>query len=110
MSGLAVVLRFNEAINARDLAALEPLMTEDHRFIDSAGTTVHGKGACIEAWRGLFAAFPDYHNEFSYVEARDDLVTVRGRSRCSNASLNGPARWTILVREGRVSEWRVHAG
>jgi ketosteroid isomerase-like protein len=110
MSGLDVALRFNDAINARDLSALEPLMTDDHRFIDSAGTTVLGKGACLAAWRGFFASFPDYRNEFAYVEARAGIVTVRGRSRCSAASLDGPARWTILVRDGRVSEWRVHAG
>ncbi len=55
---VAVVLTFNEAINARDLAGLFGLMTDTHRFIDSAGTTIDGKRACVDAWRRFFGAFP----------------------------------------------------
>ena len=53
----SLVLAFNEAINARDIDQLISLMTDDHRFIDSAGAVVAGKPACAEAWRGFFAAF-----------------------------------------------------
>lgn len=44
-----VVIAFNEAINAADLATLEALMTEDHRFVDPAGAEVDGRLACVEA-------------------------------------------------------------
>ena len=59
---VAVAAAFNEAINTRDLDRLAGLMTDDHTFVDSAGGTVAGKPACVEAWRGFFEAFPDYRN------------------------------------------------
>ena len=31
-------------------------MTEAHRFVDSAGTTIDGRVAYLDAWRGFFAA------------------------------------------------------
>lgn len=51
---VAAVLAFKEAINRRDPVALGKLMTESHRFIDSAGETVEGRSACVGAWRGFF--------------------------------------------------------
>ena len=62
---LDVVIAFNDAINTHDVDRLAALMTDDHRFIDSAGQVVDGKQACVEAWRGFFAAFPDYRNHFA---------------------------------------------
>ncbi|GHH09349.1 nuclear transport factor 2 family protein [Streptomyces lanatus] len=103
-----VVQRFNAAINARDLQELEPLMSEDHVFIDTEGGTVRGKGACLEAWRGFFAAFPDYRNVFTDLSVRNEVVTVSGYSLCSRPELAGPALWTARVTDGLVSEWRVY--
>ena len=48
-----MVQAFNTAINAGDLDGLEALMTEDHCFVDAAGGEVHGREACVEAWRGF---------------------------------------------------------
>jgi ketosteroid isomerase-like protein len=103
----AVVLAFNEAINERDLASLSALMSEDHRFLDSADVAVDGKAACVEAWRSFFAAFPGYRNHFGAIVAGDDEVIVDGRSECSVPALAGPARWRVRVRGGVVQEWRV---
>ncbi len=102
------MLAFNEAINRRDLAALSGLMADTHRFIDSAGATVNGKSACLEAWRGFFDAFPDYRNVFEEVaEVDPGIVVVRGRSECTVAALDGPAQWRAVVGEGGVDEWHV---
>jgi hypothetical protein len=49
-AAVAVVLAFNEVINARDLVALSGLMADTHRLTDSAGATVDGKSACLDAW------------------------------------------------------------
>jgi ketosteroid isomerase-like protein len=105
---VAVVLAFNEAINRRDLAALTELMTESHRFIDAAGSTVEGRNACAEAWRGFFDSFPDYRNVFDDVADRGGgVVIVRGRSECSFAPLDGPAEWRAVVLDDRIDVWQV---
>jgi ketosteroid isomerase-like protein len=103
----AVVRAFNEAINGQDLVSLSALMSEDHRFVDSADVAVDGKPACVEAWRSFFAAFPDYRNHFDAIVAGDDEVVVDGRSECSVPELAGPARWRVRVRGGLVQQWRV---
>jgi hypothetical protein len=105
-----VVLAFNDAINARDLGALTELMTDDHRFVDSEGAIVDGKGACTDAWRGFFAAFPDYRNVFDDAHgSAPGVVDIVGRSECSVAVLDGPARWRAEVRDGKVALWHVFA-
>jgi ketosteroid isomerase-like protein len=99
---------FNECINSRDVDGLAASMTDDHMFIDTEGGVVSGKPACIEAWRGFFAAFPDYRNVFTSITANGDVVAIVGHSECSEPILAGPALWTARVRGGRISEWRVH--
>jgi ketosteroid isomerase-like protein len=87
---VTVVSSFNGAINAEDLDRLGELMTEAHRFVDSAGATIDGRVACVDAWRGFFAAFPDYRNVFDECRCSGDgLVFVRERSVCSVAELMG---------------------
>jgi SAM-dependent methyltransferase/ketosteroid isomerase-like protein len=104
----STVLAFNAAINRRDLQGLELLMAEDHRFIDSAGSAIDGKSACLDAWRGFFEAFPDYRNVFDSVRSRPGgIVDVSGHSECSEPALDGPARWRAVVANGLVVEWRV---
>ena len=103
------MIAFNEAINRRDLGALAELMTDDHTFVDSAGSVLAGKAEVLAAWEGFFASFPDYWNDWSEVTSKGPTVTAVGRSVCSNEpALDGPAIWTAETRDGRVSEWRVH--
>src|SRR5215813_1048156 len=87
----AVALGFNDCINNRDLQGLAALMTDDHTFIDSTNHGVHGKERVVAAWRGFFAAYPDYRNIFERVESRNQLVIIQGRSTCSEPLLHGPA-------------------
>jgi hypothetical protein len=84
-------------------------MPDDHTFVDTEGGVVSGKGECLAAWRGFFAAFPDYRNVFASLSADGDTVTIVGRSECSEPSLHGPALWTATVRDGKVAQWRVYA-
>ena len=103
-----MVTSFNDAINARDLDRLASMMNDAHRFVDSTGATIDGKAACVEAWRGFFAAFPDYRNVFDECHHEGDgLVFVRGHSACSVALLDGPAEWRVIVHDGLVDEWQV---
>ncbi|MCB0964539.1 MAG: nuclear transport factor 2 family protein [Acidimicrobiales bacterium] len=103
-----VVVEFNRCINDGDLDGLRRLMAPDHRFVDSAGGVVEGVEACVAAWRGFFRSFPGYRNVFTAVEAVSSTeVVAQGRSECTVAALDGPARWRAVVRGGLVAEWRV---
>ena len=103
-----IVLRFNDGINLRDIDGLASLMTDDHAFIDSAGTTTRGKDHVLAAWRGFFQSVPDYKNVFERVMAKGNVVTVVGRSTCSYAPLDGPALWVARIEDDKVAEWRVY--
>ena len=103
----AVVSRFNEAINAKDIEALSKAMADDHVFIDAANSRVSGKQACLRAWQGFFSAFPDYRNDLAQFATDHDLLVIVGRSSCSDSRLDGPALWTARVQGECVSEWRV---
>jgi len=108
---VVTVTAFNAAINGRDLDALAALMTATHRFVDAAGSSVEGRAACVDAWRGFFEAYPDYRNVFDeLVPAGDGVVEVRGRSECREPALDGPARWRAVVCDGRVEVWQVTEG
>jgi ketosteroid isomerase-like protein len=102
-----VVRAFNDAIDHRDLDRLAALMTDDHRFVDTADAVVEGKPACVEVWRSFFEAFPDYRNHFETFHVDGDRLIVEGHSTCSEPALAGPARWRVEVVHGLVREWRV---
>lgn len=104
----AVATRFNDCINAADLEGLAALMTEDHAFIDSAGSVVAGKAAVIAAWSSFFAAFPGYRNHFVRNREAHDTVAIEGRSTSSDPRLHGPALWRVKVLGGKVAEWQVY--
>ena len=103
----ATILRFNDFVNARDIEGLSQMMTDDHVFIDAVDNRVAGKSACVQAWQGFFAAFPDYRNDFAQISANKELLVVVGRSSCADPRLDGPALWTAKVRGNCISEWRV---
>src|SRR5215510_7984236 len=103
----ALVSAFNARITARDLDGLASLMSEDHRFVDTAGAVISGKPACIDAWRGFFSAFPDYRNIFERTQATGNVVAICGHSVCSDARLAGPVLWRADLRPPLVHEWRV---
>jgi ketosteroid isomerase-like protein len=103
-----IVMWFNECINRRDLGRLSGLMTDDHVFIDSANNTISGKERCVEAWRGFFAAFPDYRNHFEHVVLSGSKAVIVGCSVCSDARLAGPALWTANIEGQLIAEWHVY--
>jgi GNAT superfamily N-acetyltransferase/ketosteroid isomerase-like protein len=105
---ISLVMRFNDNINAQDADGLHALMTEDHKFIDSAGDVECGREGMVQGWRDFFRSFPDYRNLFSHFEARDDFVVILGRSVCKHEPLHGPAIWTAKARDGLMAEWRVY--
>jgi ketosteroid isomerase-like protein len=101
-------LRFHAAINAQNRAALGALMSEDHRFIDAAGSEVTVRTAALAAWHAFFGMFPDYANLPQETRTFGNAVAMAGESRCSDSRLAGPALWRALIAEGLIAEWQVY--
>jgi len=105
---ISIALRFNERINSRDLTGLGEMMTEDYVFIDIPGEVHRGRDMMVPGWFSFFKNYPDYRNNFTHVEVKGDLVIMIGFSECSYDPLDGPAIWTVKIREGFIAEWRVY--
>ena len=77
----AVVERFNDALNRKDLTALADLLTEDTVFENSNpapdGTRFVGKPGVVEFWRKWMAANPDARFDSEEAIATGNRVTVR---------------------------------
>ncbi|MFW9845342.1 MAG: nuclear transport factor 2 family protein [Candidatus Thorarchaeota archaeon] len=105
---ISITLRFNEMINTRNLTGLAALMAEDHTFIDISGDIHSGRDKMITGWLDFFESYPDYRNNFTKVEARNNLVLMIGFSDCTHKPLDGPSIWTAKIRDRKVAEWRVY--
>jgi ketosteroid isomerase-like protein len=103
-----LVVAMNDCISRHDLQAMEALLAEDHRFIDSENRVVSGRPAVVDAWRRFFTAYPDYRNAFEQFVFCGDAVAIRGRGHCEVAALDGPALWRARIRDGLVVEWQVY--
>jgi len=108
VSPFTVASRFNAYINDANLDGLASMMTDDHTFIDSAGSIVSGRAAVTAAWNSFFDAFPDYRNVFARHKADGPVVAIQGRSACSDARLDGPALWRAVTRHGKIAAWQVY--
>lgn len=112
-----VALAFVAKINAHDVDGLFALMTPDHVFIDSVGTTVRGAGQMRAGWKSYLAWFPDYAVEVTEQFSRGEIVAFLGKARGTYAvggklsrqnSWEISAAWRALIRNRRVAEWQVY--
>jgi ketosteroid isomerase-like protein len=117
-SAADVVLEFVDRINRHEVAGLAALMTEDHLFIDGPGQEVRGREPMEKGWLGYFAWFPDYSIQVDDALSRGNVVALFGTAQgtyavkgnlLAEAHWEIPAAWKAVVRDGRVSEWRVYA-
>lgn len=113
-----IVLAFVDAINTRNMGAMENLMSADHLFVDSLGAHVRGRSEMRSAWIAYAVMVPDYHIEVRHLFAHGDMVALFGRAT-GTLSVDGelhpgnrwemPAAWRAVVKNGQVSEWQVYA-
>jgi ketosteroid isomerase-like protein len=103
--------RFIEAINRHDVLALVELMTADFVFVDGLGNRVQGAKAMEAGWRDYFAMCPDYWIKAAHVMTQNDLVLASGEAggTIDGVAWRVPAAWQVVIREGKVAEWRVFA-
>ena len=70
-SAIRVVLKFNEAFNRHDVAAMMQLMSDDCVFENTApapdGTPYSGKEAVTKFWQEFFSASPQAHIEIEEI-------------------------------------------
>ena len=99
------------AINAHDVNALATLMAPEHTFVDSRGNRVTGASAMEAGWRGYFALCPDFWVRADLVTADGDTLLAAGEAGGTmyGESWRTPTAWQAVIREGKVSEWRVFA-
>lgn len=103
--------KFLAAINAHDVDALAALMTPDFLFVDSLGQRMVGGQRMEVGWRGYFIMCPDYWVRADYLIAREETVLAAGEAggTIDGQSWRIPAAWKGVIRDGRVTEWRVFA-
>lgn len=113
-----VAQAFIRAVNRQDIDRLAELMSPAHRFIDSLGNIVEGRGEMRESWAAYFRMVPDYAVAIEEYYPADPVVILLGVAS-GTYSANGPLRlenhWQTpiairaLIEDGLVSEWRVYA-
>jgi len=117
-SAADVALAFVDRINRHDVPGLAALMTEDHRFVDGLGQEVRGREQMEKGWLGYLAWFPDYSIKVDDALSHGNVVALFGTAQGTyavqgqlsvEAHWEIPAAWKAVVRDGRVSEWRVYA-
>jgi len=111
MDSAATLTQWVAAINGHDVIALTALMAPHFVFVDALGNRVDGAGSMEIAWRGYFAMCPDYWIRFDHLMAEGDTMLAAGEAggTIDRESWRTPAAWKVVVREGRVVEWRVFA-
>jgi len=112
-----VVLEFMDLINAADVDALCPLMTDDHVFVDGLGNRFAGREKMRSGWKMYFSWFPDYRVSHEEIFQEHGSVAIFGAASGTFA-VNGklpsenywkiPAAWKAVVRGGEIAEWRVY--
>jgi hypothetical protein len=113
-----VVEKFVDQINAHDVDGLVALMTADHLFIDSLGNKF-ARPAIETGWRQYFATVPDYWVRVDRVVTDEPALILFGTAGGTYVPNGGairpenkwetPAVWRAVIRDGKVSEWRIFA-
>ncbi|HEX2039497.1 MAG TPA: nuclear transport factor 2 family protein [Acidimicrobiales bacterium] len=102
----AVIDRFNDTFNERDVDAIMALMTDDVVFESTGpapdGERHEGAAAVRAAWEALFAASPDARFDAEDVFTAGDRATVRWRYDWGDGHVRGVD--VMRVRDGKVCE------
>lgn len=103
---IPVTRRYIAALNARDPEAIESLLAENCRVVDSRGGWVEGRDAVMQATRRFFEIEHRFKVEESSMVMRAGDVLIRGRTRASDPRLAQDTLWLARVRDGRVTYWQ----
>jgi ketosteroid isomerase-like protein len=103
--------QFVAAINSHDPEALGRLMAADHVFVDGLGNRVQGSLAMKAGWTNYFALCPDYWLRVDTCLEGNGTVLAAGEAggTIDRQTWKIPAAWKAMIRDGKVTEWRVFA-
>ena len=113
-----VVKAFIAAINRRAPSEISRLMTEDHTFVDSAGSIQSGRENMTAGWEEYFRMFPDYKIRVENILQDKALVAAFGSASGTYNGKRGlvpenriemPAAWKAVVENGKIKLWQVYA-
>src|ERR1700722_15105869 len=109
MNSAEILKQWLAAINGHDVNAITALMAVDHVFVDSLGNRVDGARSMAAGWRGYFAMVPDYwiRGDHGMAEGETMLAAGEAGGTIDGESWRTPAAWKVVIRDGRVVEWRV---
>lgn len=110
------VLDYVRAINEHNIEKIYALMADDHMFIDTYASQVHGKDAMKNGWIGYFEWFPDYLIEATDILVEDKTVVIIGYASAAFQGIKTwdnknywklPAAWKAVVENGKIQLWQV---
>ena len=114
----AIVNEYVKRINNHDINGMIEMMSADHQFIDSLGINTTGKANMKSAWDVLLTFFPDYHVNIKEIISKNGMIALFGTAKGTLATdgkildenkFEIPASWTAVVKDGKISKWRVYA-
>jgi ketosteroid isomerase-like protein len=106
-------LSFLDRINRSDPDGLGALMTVDHTLQVFDEEPLIGRDANVAAWRGYFAAFPEYVIYAHRIAVDGAVVAVQGWTTGSHLGLPDEDElelsliWLATVVDGAVSRWQL---
>ncbi len=115
---LSVVKEYINRINNHDLNGMLEITDDNAVFIDSMGINTAGKRDMEKAWDMFLTFFPDYTIQTKDIISKNGMVAVFGTAKGTVATggrilaenkFEIPASWTALVKDGKISKWRVYA-
>ena len=109
-----VARRWGEALNSRDLDALDHLAHDDYEFHNpsSTGGGVHRGVGAVKRWgEGFFDAWQAYSIEVERIIESGETVVVLARARAqgkaSSVKLDAPRAYIHTIRNGRLARTQV---
>jgi hypothetical protein len=109
----AAVVRFIDCINLGDVHGLGDLMSDDHQLVVLDEPPLVGRAANVDAWKGYFAAFPEYVIYPRHIATAGRNIAVLGATTGSHLGLPDEDEmqldviWLAETSAGRLTRWQV---
>jgi ketosteroid isomerase-like protein len=116
MTDKEIVLAFVKAINNHEVDKIYNLMSDDHIFIDGAGSKHIGKIDMKKAWQDYYQMFPDYSIQITDVVEDNSIIGLFGSASASymiikdktNNFWKTTASWKAIVENKKIKHWQVY--